>query len=232
MAGTIEAFFREADLTPVIGSISQTTLPEEQRRSQLNAAAERVAAQIRELLAQGSYARREILTYPSEENLLRHADRLTDFLILDLADHFRYYDWTPMPGFAGAVYASSTRDSKLVYKRMSGHVTGSFAEAMCPWVMEALGISRGSTFTRFASLAPGLWGNVMPDFVFWLHFGEVPCEAKHYSRGIRWSGVASAVVQVAAAMSVMRVKEGYIFMALDENTGQQRYRAEVVRLVS
>src|SRR5207302_5763063 len=111
MAGTIAVYCREVSILGVLSAISQTTLAPDLARSLMNAAAESVAHEIKRLVYRGIYGRQEILSFPTEEDLLRHADRMTDFLILDLADHFRYYDWSPMPGYAGAAYMSSIRDS-------------------------------------------------------------------------------------------------------------------------
>jgi DNA-binding XRE family transcriptional regulator len=173
------------------------------------------------------------LKYSSEEELLQHGDRMTDFLILDLVDHFRTYDRTSMPENEGVLYKTIDRDAAIVRKRRSGQVAACFAEAMCPWVFERLGIAGAASFCRVAGLAKTLWGQVLPDFVFWGGTSQVPCESKHYAHGVQWeTGVTTAIAQVSAAMSVMQVAEGYVFMAITHFGDKARYEAEVVRLVA
>jgi hypothetical protein len=225
------AYCRDLDVGRV-ASLLANPIDSDKYRLGLYREAFLLTEQLRQMYRRGPYTRRKVIPYKSEEQLLQHADRLTDFLILDLADHFRFYERPDLPQYAGALHKSWVRDSALVMKRMSGHVGASFAEAMCPWVFEQLELAKADSFARVASLAKTAWGSVMPDFVFWRGLGEVPCEAKHYTRQVQWtSGVSTALAQVTAAMTVMDVAEGYIFMAISKDRQGSRYRVEVVHLV-
>jgi len=124
----------------------------------LKQAVEGVADEIKTLREQDMEVRSEEMKYGSEEELLVYAEKATDFLILDLEEHFRRYNQRTLPAYDGV------RSATRVTKRTSGHVTGSFAEAMCPWVLQRLEISDG-TFLRLKSLSPGAFGRVVPDMV-------------------------------------------------------------------
>ena len=230
----LDVYERETSITSLLFVMSQvaalpTQAPAETIR--LEAAVTAVQQNIANSIASRTHIRNVALLYPSEEDLLAYGDSASDFLILELAEHFRRYDLSQFPAFAGVEYRRSVRGSTLVYKRASGHVTGSFAEAMCPWVLEELGIKTGSLL-RFKSLSPGAFGKVVPDFLILTPAGEVPCEVKHYSDWINWSGMSTAVTQVASAVRELGSSHGYIFAALNKPNGQFRYTVEVIRLAA
>ncbi len=193
----------------------------------------RAADEIKRLLQQNIEVYCEQMDYSSEEDLLIYAERASDFLILELAEHFRRYNVRNLPAFDGVKYVTTVRSAALVTKRTSGHVTASFAEAMCPWVLKRLNISDG-TFLRLRSLSPGPFGEMVPDMVIPAGGQEVPCEIKHYADGhVRWDGIQTAISQLAAALLVMPATEGYLFAAISHPAaGQSRYRIEVIRLVT
>jgi hypothetical protein len=237
MSNKVRVTYREVDAGEIVRLLGtgaeRRPITVGQAKADLSSMAEAAAETIKvqmEAKADRFIWRKE-LPYGSEEELLQHSDRMTDFLILDLVDHFRSYEWGKLPGHEGARYMTSIRGSGLVRKRMSGHVSTSFAEAMCPWVFEGVGIASAGDFVRLAGLAPTTWGRVVPDFVFLRDARDVPCEVKHYSQGIRWDAVATAITQVTAAMSVIRSSEGYIFLALNSAASEARYHTEIVRLV-
>ncbi|MDQ6946933.1 MAG: hypothetical protein M3256_11855 [Actinomycetota bacterium] len=232
MPGTVIAYRRELNIQS-LQSLMTSPQKVTKHRTVLNREAVRLAGELKTERKAKRQASGEQLTYSSEEELLQHADRMTDFLILDLVDHYRTYDHRRMPEHEGALYKTIHRDAALVRKRRSGQVAGCFAEAMCPWVFERLGIAQASTFSRVAGLAKTIWGEVLPDFVFWGGHREIPCESKHYTNGVQWTtGVTTAIAQVSAAMSVMQVTQGYVFMAITRFGGKNQYEAEIVRLVT
>jgi hypothetical protein len=200
-------------------------------RSTLNAEVGSVRDEILKLLAGPKYLDHQEIAYLSEEDLLIHGVRTADFLILELADHFRSYDVRQLPAFLGVEYVTSVPRSALVRKRVSGHVTSGFSEAMCPWVMERIGISNGELL-RLKALSPTVFGRHLPDLVFPSQGQEVPCEVKHYADAGRLSkkGIGTAIAQVVAAMLVFSANVGYIFLAISHPATGHRYKIEVIRL--
>ena len=228
---------RDVSVAPVMALVAQAVNPplSVAFRRDLNTAVERTAESIKQQRNANATLRQLTLNYLDAEELLAYSGRMTDHYILELPDHFRCYDLDGLPFYTGAAWADGYRASTTITKRRSGDVTGAFAEAMCPWVFERCGISRASTFNRLAGLAPTVWGNTLPDFLFWMGATEVPCESKHYARHIRWDGVATAITQVCAGMECMSVGEGWLFLALANPSPQLRangirYEAEVIRL--
>jgi hypothetical protein len=229
----IEVFCREVRVSTLMQAArnavaSKTQVDEDLVESELAA----VTSQIRSMYSSPTFTRYEPLNYGQEEELFAYSADAADFLILELPSHFRQYDVGGFPESVGVTYVSTIRDTGIVRKRASGHVTGSFAEAMCPWVLEQLGISNG-TFCRFASLSPSVWGDRTPDFVISTGDQEVPCEVKHYAdeSRIRWDGISTAITQVMTALMVMPATEGYIFAAIAHPASGNRYRIELTRLV-
>jgi hypothetical protein len=235
MSNKIRVTYRDMDVGRMVQLLDRAggtrPIASREARTDLSAMADAGVETIKAQMKADQFIWRRELDYSSEEELLQHSDRMTDFLILDLVDHFRSYEWGKLPGHEGAKYMTSVRGSGLVRKRMSGHVSTSFAEAMCPWVFEGVGIGKAAGFVRLASLAPTTWGRVVPDFVFLRDGCDVPCEVKHYAQGIVWDAVATAVTQVTAAMSVIRSGEGYLFLALNTAASKARYQTEIVRFV-
>ncbi len=214
MSNKIRVTYHEVDAARIVRLLQnggdRRPIATGQARADLSSMADAAMEEIKTDVESDRFIWRRELVYRSEEELLQHSDRMTDFLILDLVDHFRAYEWGKLPGHEGAKYMTSVRGSVLVRKRMSGHVSTSFAEAMCPWVFEGVGIAKARDFVRLAGLAPTTWGRVVPDLVFLRDTCDIPCEVQHYSQGIRWDAVATAITQVTAAMSVIRSSEGYL----------------------
>jgi len=113
--------------------MSTSEAAREHRRA-LDAAAIRVARALEAQCKAKPPKQGEPLAFASEEELLQHGNRMTDFLILDLVDHFRTYDQRRMPENEGVLYKTIESDAAIVRKRRSGQVSGCFAEAMCPCV--------------------------------------------------------------------------------------------------
>src|SRR5438105_481580 len=98
MAGAVVAFRRDLDIRE-IGSLMKGTHNLRPHRAALEAAALRLARELEWQVKDDSFISRQELSYDSEDELLQYADRLSDFLILDLVDHFRSYDRRYMPGY-------------------------------------------------------------------------------------------------------------------------------------
>jgi hypothetical protein len=171
--------------------------------------------------------------YTSEQNLLGYASRAADFLILDLATHFRRYNLrAALPAYASATSITNVRNIYYVARRLSGHVTGSFAEAMCPWVLRELGIMTGP-FYRLRGWGPqGAFGGVVADLVVTTNGNLSPCEVKHYSseRTVRRQGIRKAINQVSACMPFLPTTTGYLFIATAMPRTGSRYKVDVVEL--
>src|SRR6266566_3858121 len=102
--------------------------------------------------------------YPAEEDLLASQQNVADFHILVLADHFRsYYTVGRLPKPLAARYIGRL-SFKHVGLRLSGHVTGTFAEAMAPWALNALGIAAPNEVFRLRRLQPSAFRRA-PDLV-------------------------------------------------------------------
>jgi hypothetical protein len=186
-------------------------------------------------LLSGSPDSREDVDYLAAEDLLIHGDKATDFFILELVDHFKWYG-LPMPQVAAVEVVGGSLANSVMSKRSSGHVTASFAEAMCPWVFEYLQVS--SNFFRLKRLSPGAFGRRQPDFVFSAQFNDnprnFPCEVKHFQNveSIDWNSVGIAVAQVAAGMNSLYCTDGYIFAAMGSMDAKYRYVVEVIHLAT
>ncbi|GEM_PF-5717281 len=232
----LDVHIREFSVLQLLGVMRRIgqKQPSALEQQALNQEVQLVCDRIEQAVKAGASTINQQLAYPNEEDLLIEAEQATDFIILELANHFRRYELGNFPAFVGVEYLSRKRNSPLVYKRASGHVTASFAEAMCPWVLKKLGITTGK-FLRFRALSGGPFGHVVPDMLVPVASGDAPCEVKHYADGgrIRWDGIATAITQVAAGMDAMQVTEGFIFAAVASalrTGGRYRYRIEVIRL--
>ena len=226
--GTIEVFCRQVGVRDLVASIRNN----DQNSSKVHL--EGVGAAVHAEVLAGRFQRppTHVLTFNSAEELLSAGERLTDFFILELAEHFRQYDARLWPSSVGVRYWSQQRRNEDVRKRPSGHITGSFAEAMCPWVFRQLSYAQPGDFRRLKALTPTALGSLVPDFVVDMPAGPVPCEVKHAidASRVRYDVTLRAVAQVAAAMAVMGSPEGYVVFAIGEPDGNARYRIEVVRL--
>jgi hypothetical protein len=234
MSMSVEVFCREVPIGNLMQAVRNAAAVMSQvNEDELERELSTVVDQIRTMFVAGQRTRYEVLNYAFEEELFGYSVEAADFLILELPTHFRQYDIGGFPESVGATYVSMVRDVGVVRKRASGHVTASFAEAMCPWVLERLGISDG-TFCRFSSLAPSVWGDRTPDFLVSTGGQEVPCEVKHYAdeSRIRWDGIKTAITQVVTALLEMPADEAYVFAAIAHPSSGHRYKIELIRLVS
>jgi hypothetical protein len=174
-----------------------------------------------------------IVSYPTEADLLAYAQSVTDFFILDLANHFRRYDPKDRHprNTVGTFDVLNRRNAGMAARRLSGHVTSSFAEAMCPWVMKRFGLMDGRIF-RLASLAPSPFGRVLADFAFEQATTLVPCEVKHLVGSHRIDVVGRGLSQAAATMLHLPADTGFLFIALSDRNLAARYRIDVVKLAA
>jgi hypothetical protein len=119
----------------------------------------------------------------------------------------------------------------MMRQRPSGHVTGSFAEAMCVWVFNQLGLAAGRDFRRISQTLPPLIGEVCPDFLVRQNGRWMPCESKHVMSDRYLRRAANrGFTQTLAAMSDLGSPNGYLFVALDGPPSGARYQVEVVKL--
>lgn len=166
--------------------------------------------------------------YVSEENLLAHHRRVADFYILVLADHFRsYYSIRTLPAPTAAKYLSRLRLAN-VRLRLSGHVTGTFAEAMAPWALSELNIAAPGRTFRLRRLEPSAF-QYAPDLVI-VDDPPIPVEVKHAldESQINADRLSRALLQVAVGMFVMQSPVGYLVICTGMRPAPVRYSIQVI----
>lgn len=168
------------------------------------------------------------VNYVSEENLLAHQRRVADFHILVLADHFRsYYSIRSLPAPTAARYVSRLRLAN-VRMRLSGHVTGTFAEAMAPWALGVLNIAVPERTFRLRRLEPSAF-RYAPDLVI-VNDPPVPVEVKHAldESQINRDRLARAVLQLAVGILVMQSPLSYLVLCTGMRPPPVRYSIQVI----
>jgi len=171
------------------------------------------------------------MTYQSERHLLAYAGAVTDFLILDLPKHMRAYDRKAAGSPKWILTLNETRVLRMTHRRTSGHVTASFGESLCSWVLGQLGLATNRDFRRISQTIPPFIGDVCPDFLVRREGRWLPCEAKHVmsDRYLRRSA-NRGFTQVLSAMTDLVSRKGYLFVAIDGQPSRARYQAETVEL--
>jgi hypothetical protein len=209
--------------------------PTTQENRELDTRAQAVAQTILSEINRAPRTPTTPIPYTSEQNLLGYASRAADFLILDLAMHFRRYNLrASIPAYASATSITNVRNIYQVARRLSGHVTGSFAEAMCPWVLRELGILTGPFYRLRGWVPPGAFGSVVADLIVTTVDGLSPCEVKHYSSEgtARRQGIKKAVTQVSACLPYLPSTTGYLFVTTAMPRTGSRYKIDVVTLTT
>jgi hypothetical protein len=171
------------------------------------------------------------ILYGSERQLLAYASSTTDFLVLELPKHMRAYDRRAAGVALPIVTIQGFQFLRMTRRRTSGHVTGSFAEAMFVWILKRLGLATSRDVRRITQTRPGLVGDVCPDFLVWRTGQWIPCESKHVAseRYVR-RPANRGFTQVVSAMAGTGATNGYLFVAIDGPANGARYRAELVEL--
>ena len=166
--------------------------------------------------------------YVSEESLLAAQRRVADFHILVLADHFRsYYAIRRLPAPRAARYMSRLRLAR-VRLRLSGHITGTFAEAMAPWVLRELNIAPPENVFRLRSLEPSVY-RLAPDLVITGQSLQ-PVEVKHAvdESQINESRLTRAILQLAAGLGGLGSRSGYLVLCTGTRPLPVRYSIQVI----
>ena len=169
-----------------------------------------------------------LIDYVSEESLLANQRRVADFHILVLADHFRsYYAIRRLPAPAAALYMSRLRLA-TVRLRLSGHVTGTFAEAMAPWVLDELNIATPERVFRLRRLQPSVY-RFAPDLVITGQSLQ-PVEVKHAldESQINEDRLSRAILQLAVGICVMGSPTGYFILCTGMRPLPVRYSVQVI----
>jgi hypothetical protein len=168
------------------------------------------------------------IDYVSEESLLANQRRAADFHILVLADHFRsYYSIRRLPAPAAVRYISRLKLAN-VRLRLSGHVTGTFAEAMAPWALNELGLATADRVFRLRRLEPSPY-RYAPDLVI-NDQPPIPVEVKHAldESQINADRLSRGILQLAVGLSVMASPIGYLVICTGTRPPPVRYSIQVV----
>jgi hypothetical protein len=193
----------------------------------IRAAARPIVRQIGQAVLTGGAV--NSLSCNTAEELLRYAGTATDFWILELAEHFRLYDAGRFPQFNGLQYLNGVLGYASIDQRASGHVTASFAEAICPWVLERVGLAQIEDVYRLRRLQPSDL-RLVADFVFYHQDGTLDtCEVKSAWR-IRYlssRALQAGVVQVANAMKTLNLEVGHLMIGIGSPGPGRRYRADM-----
>jgi hypothetical protein len=205
------------------------------RRQALDTQLLSAARQLRGIIRRDAIATRRCSRDPSDDELLGQGEQVTDFFIHHLVDNYRWYTRYQLPEYATIRIKKeasvSIRTTPRRPQRRSGHITGSFAEAMAPWALQQIQVLTGEVF-RLSSLSPGVFGRVLPDLALTTASGIVPCEVKHYITLAQVTAIAlqAAIMQVLAGMITFPATKGYLVAAIALEDGVSPYRIEVVEL--
>jgi hypothetical protein len=175
-----------------------------------------------------------LLTYDTAAQLFARSHAQTDFFVHDLAGQYVAYGLTrpQLPMLIGmqAGIQNFTQRSQ----RLSGHITGTFAEAIAVWALEALGkVTSTSNVLRVAALEPPGIRYLTPDYYVLASNGtQYPCEVKHAAKFsyLHRDTITTAILQACSAMLSFQTATALLCFAIGDIPPSPRYRLELVTL--